>query len=123
LIQDERVTIAGGVPTIWIGLDAVLHEEKFDVSTMRLGIGAGSALPRQLIETFKKVHGIELRHLWGLTETAPVGTVCSLKHYLENSADDESFAIRAKQGLPVVGIDLRAVDDQGREIPWDAVLG
>ncbi len=121
LIQDERVTIAGGVPTIWIGLDAILHEEKFDVSSMRLGIGAGSALPRQLIETFKKVHGIELRHLWGMTETAPVGTVCSLKVHLENSADDECFAIRAKQGLPVVGIDLRAVDDQGREIPWDGI--
>ncbi len=121
LIQQERVTIAGGVPTIWIGLDAVLQEEKFDVSSMRLGIGAGSALPRQLIETFKKVHGIELRHLWGMTETAPVGTVCSLKRHLENRADDECFAIRAKQGLPVVGIDLRAVDDQGREIPWDGI--
>jgi fatty-acyl-CoA synthase len=121
LIQDERVTIAGGVPTIWIGLDAVLQDEKFDVSSLRLGVGAGSALPRKLIETFKKVHGIELRHLWGMTETTPVGTVCSLKCHLENLPEDECFATRAKQGLPVVGIDLRAVDDQGREVPWDGI--
>lgn len=121
LIQSERVTIAGGVPTIWIGLHSVLEEEKFDVSSLRLGVGAGSALPRQLIETYKKQHGIELRQLWGMTETTPVGTVSVLKHALEDGPDEECFARRAKQGLPVVGLDLRAVDDQGKEVPWDGV--
>jgi len=119
LIQDERVTLAGGVPTIWIGLHCVLQEEKFDVSSMRLGIGAGSALPRQLIETYQKEHGIELRHLWGMTETTPVGTVSVLKCNFDGRSEDDCFAARAKQGLPVVGIDIRAVDDLGREVPWD----
>ena len=119
LIQNERVTIMGAVPTIWIGLDCVLQEEKFDVSSMRLGVGAGSALPRKLIEKFQKEHGIELRHLWGMTETTPVGTVGVLKCDLANRPEDDCFRTRAKQGLPVVGVDLRAVDDQGREVPWD----
>jgi len=119
LIQDERVTLAGGVPTIWIGLHAALQEAKFDVSSMRLGVGAGSALPRQLIETYQKEHGIELRQLWGMTETTPVGTVSVLKCDFDSRSESECFAARAKQGLPVVGIDIRAVDDQGREVPWD----
>ena len=119
LIQDERVTMMGGVPTIWIGLDSVLDEEKFDVSSLRLGMGAGSALPSKLIEKYQKVHGIELRQLWGMTETTPVGTVSLLKCDFAGRSDDECFATRGKQGLPVVGLELRAVDDQGREAPWD----
>ncbi len=121
LIQDEQVTFAGGVPTIWIGLDAVLQQEKFDVSSMRLAVSAGSAIPRKLIETYQKVHGIELRQLWGMTETAPVGTVSTLKRHLCDGPEDDRFATRAKQGLPVIGLDLRAVDEQDREIPWDGV--
>jgi len=124
LIQDEQVTFAGGVPTIWIGLDAVLRQEKFNVRSMRLAVGAGSALPRKLIETYQKVHGIELRQLWGMTETAPVGTVSKLKRHLCDGSEDECFDTRAKQGLPVIGLDLRAVDEQSREIPWDgAAIG
>ncbi len=121
LIQDEQVTFIGAVPTIWIGLDAVLQQEKFDVSSIRLAVGAGSALPRKLIETYEKAHGIELRQLWGMTETTPVGTVSTLKRHLEDHPEDECFALRAKQGLPVAGVDLRAVDDQGRDVPWDGV--
>ena len=124
LIQNERVTFAGGVPTIWIGLDAVLQQEKFDVSSMRLAIGAGSAVPRKLIETYQTTHGIELRQLWGMTETAPVGTVSTLKRHLSDRPEDECFATRAKQGLPVIGLDLRVVDADGREVPCDgATIG
>ena len=124
LIQDERVTIAGGVPTIWIGLDAVLQQEKFNVSSMRLAVTAGSAIPRKMIEIYEKTHGIELRQLWGMTETAPVGTVSRLKRHFDERAEDECFATRAKQGLPVVGLDLRVADAEGREVPWDgATIG
>jgi len=119
LIQDERVTIMGGVPTIWIGLDSVFQEEQFDVSSLRLAIGAGSALPRKLIEKYQKEHGIELCQLWGMTETTPVGTVSKLKQDLACRPEEDCFRTRAKQGLPVVCVDLRAVDDQGLEVPWD----
>ncbi len=119
LIQDERVTFAGGVPTIWIGIDAVLQQEKFDVSSMRMAVGAGSAVPQTLIETYQKTHGVELRQLWGMTETAPVSTVSTLKCDFDQRAPDECFATRAKQGLPVVGLDLRVVDAEGRVVRWD----
>jgi len=121
LIQSERVTVMGGVPTVWIGIDSVLQEEKFDMSSMRLAISAGSAIPRQLIERFEKQHGIELRQLWGMTETTPVGTISKLKCGFDGRPEDECFHTRAKQGLPVVGLDLRVVDELDREVPWDAV--
>jgi len=120
LIQNERVTVMGGVPTIWIGLDSLLQEEKFDLSSMRLAISAGSAIPRQLIERFEKQHGIEVRQLWGMTETTPIGTISKLKCAFDDRPEDECFRTRAKQGLPVVGLDLRVVDEQDREVPWDA---
>ncbi len=119
LIQEERVTFFGGVPTIWIGLHAVLQEEKFDVSSMRLGATAGSAIPRKFIEIYEKEYGIELRQLWGMTETAPLGTVSVLKRHLCDGSEDQRFATCAKQGVPVVGLELRVVDDQGLEAPWD----
>jgi fatty-acyl-CoA synthase len=119
LIQDERVTFFGGVPTIWIGLHAVLQDEKFDISSLRLGATAGSAIPRKLIEIYEKEHGIELRQLWGMTETTPLGTVSLLKSSMRGCSEDERFASCAKQGMAVAGLDLRVVDEQGNELPWD----
>jgi fatty-acyl-CoA synthase len=119
LIQDERVTIMGGVPTIWIGLYNLLQEEKFDLSSLRMGLTAGSAIPRRMIEAFEKDYGIELRQLWGMTETTPLGTVSALKSHMHCQAEDQRFACRAKQGITAVGVDIRAVDEQGCEVPWD----
>lgn len=121
LIERERVTIMGGVPTVWMGLDAALREERFDISSLRLGITAGSAIPRSTIETFEKEHGVELRQLWGMTETTPVGTVATLKSHIAKRCEEERFACRAKQGVPVVGVDLRVADVSGREVSWDGV--
>jgi len=54
-----------------------------------------------------------------MTETTPVGTVSVLKCDFDHRSEHECYCARAKQGLPVVGIDIRAVDEQGREVPWD----
>jgi fatty-acyl-CoA synthase len=79
----------------------------------------GSAMPRALIEAFEKRFGIRIAHAWGMTEMTPLGTVANLKSYMESWPDEERFAVRAKQGMPVVGVEIRAVDEQGREVPWD----
>jgi fatty-acyl-CoA synthase len=119
LMQDEHATIMGGVPTIWIGLYNLLQQEKFDLSSVRLVATAGSAIPRQLLEAFDREHGIRFAQAWGMTETTPIATVSVLKRHMDGWADQERFAVRAKQGVPVAGVDLRAVDEEGREIPWD----
>ncbi|MDT7883984.1 MAG: long-chain fatty acid--CoA ligase [Thermoflexus sp.] len=119
LIQNERVTVTAGVPTIWIGLYALLERERYDLSSLRVMPVGGSAMPRALIEAFEKRFGIRIAHAWGMTEMTPLGTVANLKSYMESWPDEERFAVRAKQGMPVVGVEIRAVDEQGREVPWD----
>ncbi|MCL6641421.1 MAG: long-chain fatty acid--CoA ligase [Candidatus Rokubacteria bacterium] len=120
IVHRERVTIVGAVPTVWIAIDALLEQEpQWDISSIRCIPIGGSAAPRALIEKFEKKYGVHMLHAWGMTEMTPLGTVCRLKSYLESLPDEQRYEYRAKQGYPVVGVDLRIVDDAGREQPWD----
>ncbi len=119
LIQAEKVTVTAGVPTLWLGLLALLDKERYDLSSLRQMIVGGAAAPQSMIEAFEKKHGIRVVHAWGMTEMSPLGTVSNLKSYQQELPEEERFAIRAKQGLSVPGVDIRAVDDSGKEIPWD----
>jgi fatty-acyl-CoA synthase len=119
LVQAERVTFVGAVPTVWIAVKELVEKEGFDLSSIRcLPIG-GSAAPRHLIELYEKKFGVPMTHAWGMTETTPLGTVSRLKSYMETWPDEQRYAVRAKQGYPVAGFDIRAVDEQGREVDWD----
>ncbi|MFQ5592753.1 MAG: long-chain fatty acid--CoA ligase [Anaerolineae bacterium] len=119
LIQAERVTITAGVPTIWIGLYHLLQRERYDISSLRTMPVGGSAAPRSLIEGFEKEFGVPIAHAWGMTEMTPLGTVSKLKSHMESWPEDERFAVRAKQGIPAPFVDIRAVDEEGNEVPWD----
>jgi fatty-acyl-CoA synthase len=120
MIHRERVTVVGAVPTVWIAIQAILEKEpEWDISSVRCIPIGGSAAPRSLIELYEKRYGASMLHAWGMTEMTPLGTVCRLKSYMESLPDEQRYAIRAKQGLVVPGVDLRIVDDAGREQPWD----
>src|SRR5262245_28976540 len=120
IVHHERVTVVGAVPTVWIAIDGILEQEpRWDISSIRCIPIGGSAAPRTLIEKFDKKYGARMAHAWGMTEMTPLGTVCRLKSNIEALPEDERYAYRAKQGYPVAGVDLRIVDDAGREQPWD----
>ncbi|RMF82926.1 MAG: fatty-acid--CoA ligase [Chloroflexi bacterium] len=119
LIQDERVTLAAGVPSLWFGLQTLLEQGGYDTSSVRAMIVGGSAAPRSMIEGFEKNFGIPILHAWGMTEMTPLGTVANLKSYMDEWPDDERYAVRAKQGIAVPGVELRGIDENGDEIPWD----
>jgi fatty-acyl-CoA synthase len=119
LIQAERVTVTAGVPTIWIGLYQLLQEERYDLSSLRAMVVGGSAMPQSFIERFEKEFGINVVHAWGMTEMSPLGTMSRLKSHLETLPEEERFRIRAKQGTSVPFVEIRAVDEEGREVPWD----
>ena len=119
LIQDEKVTLAAGVPTLWIGLHNLLERERFDLSSLRALLVGGAAVPRSLIESFEKKYGVTVVHAWGMTEMTPLGTISRLKSYLLDAPDDVRFAYRAKQGLAMPGVEVRVVDEAGQEVPWD----
>jgi fatty-acyl-CoA synthase len=119
LIQAERVTCTAGVPTLWLGLLALLEKEHFDLSSLRAMIVGGSAAPQSMIEAYEKQHGIQVVHAWGMTEMTPLGTVGRLKSYQLDLPEAERFSQRSKQGMPVMGVEIRAMDVMGHEIPWD----
>jgi len=119
LIQAEKVTLTAGVPTLWLGILNLLEKEHYDTSSLRGMIVGGAAAPQSMIEAFDKKHGLEVIHAWGMTEMSPLGTVSHLKSYQFDLPEAERFTIRAKQGIPVPGVDIRAMDEDGKEIPWD----
>jgi fatty-acyl-CoA synthase len=120
IVHHERVTVVGAVPTVWIAVDGILEQEpRWDISSIRCIPIGGSAAPRALIEKFDKKYGARMFHAWGMTEMTPLGTVCRLKSDIETLPEEERYGYRAKQGYPVAGVDLRIVDEAGREQPWD----
>jgi acyl-CoA synthetase (AMP-forming)/AMP-acid ligase II len=119
LIEKYRVTIAAGVPTIWGGLYQELKTRPRDVSSVRALIVGGAAMPRSLIKAFETEMGVNVLHAWGMTETSPLGTVSLLQSNHASLSDQEKFQVKATQGYPVPLVDLRIVDDSGREQPWD----
>ncbi len=119
LIQQERVTLAAGVPTLWIGLQQVLEKEAYDVRSLHTIISGGSAVPRSMIEAYERQWGIRIIHAWGMTEMTPLGTLSRLKSYMEEWPESERFPVRAKQGFMIPGVELKAVDEHGQDVPWD----
>jgi fatty-acyl-CoA synthase len=119
LIEEERVTVAAGVPTIWMG---VLPELKGrDTSAIRAIPCGGSAVPKALSEGYKDLTGKPILQAWGMTETSPVASMCRIKSYLEEELSDEEQAdLRASQGLVACGVDFRVVDQESLEpVAWD----
>jgi acyl-CoA synthetase (AMP-forming)/AMP-acid ligase II len=120
LIQRERVTITGGVPTVWLGILEALDKNPkgWDHSSLKELVVGGSAAPQAMIEAFEKRHGLHVLHAWGMTEMTPVGTVCRLKAHLRDAPEAERFKKRATQGLPAPFVETRVVGEKG-PVPAD----
>jgi len=119
LIESEGVTMAAGVPTVWTGLLAYLEQTGRKLPTLKRTVVGGSAVPLRMIREFDEKHGITVLQGWGMTEMSPLGTVCSIKPSLAALPADELYRLRAKQGRAVFGVQMKIVDDDGRELPRD----
>jgi fatty-acyl-CoA synthase len=121
LMASEKVTFSAGVPTIWIGILALLdaHPKKWDLSRLRQMVIGGSAAPPALIDGFQKRHGLSVLHAWGMTETNPLGTMSRVKPSLAGESDEKRLAVRASQGYAVPFVETRHVSDEGKRLPWD----
>lgn len=118
LIVDEKVTVAAGVPTIWM---AVLPElEGKDTSSLRSIPCGGSAVPKSLSEGYRTQLGLPILQAWGMTETSPIASVCHLDTDQEELSDEEQADLRTQVGRISFGVDARVVDPDTMEpIPWD----
>lgn len=119
LIEKEKVTITAGVPTIWLGLLKVLEEGKHTLESLRALISGGAPAPMEMIRKFEMTYGIPFLHAYGMTETSPLVTVSRLKSYQEDLSAEEKLKYKATQGLLVPCLKVKAVDDEGKEIPFD----
>ena len=122
MIEGERATFTAGVPTLWMGLYGLLETEKHDISSLRSIVCAGSALPRQFVESYEKKYGIRFMLAWGMTETTPIATVVAMKSYLESLEEKDRHDLMARHGLTIAGIDVRIVDEAGSELAWDGTI-
>ncbi len=119
LIEGEKVSFAAGVPTVWQMMLAHMQAGKLRFSTLRRTVIGGSACPPAMITAFNDDYGVEVLHAWGMTEMSPVGTVCTLKNKHLALSPDDKMKVRLKQGRGLYGVDMKIVDPDGRELPWD----
>jgi fatty-acyl-CoA synthase len=117
LIETERPTIMGCVPTIFSDLLRYADAHDVDISSLTNAACGGSAVPRQLMKDFEERHNVNVLQAWGMTETSPVA---SYSRPDESAGHDDAYwDMRAKQGKPLPWVQARLVDDAGAELPWD----
>jgi fatty-acyl-CoA synthase len=120
LLLDERVTIAAGVPTVWIGLIDELVRRQTRLADIHHIISGGSQPPRALIDRYAQEFGVRIVQAWGMTETSPLASMAWPHENMRGWPDDEiTTAARCQAGLPVPGIEVSIRDEQGKDVAFD----
>ena len=122
LLRDEKVTMALGVPTVWLMLlqhvESGRLDPKAELVLRRVVIG-GSAAPRAMSERFETAFGAFVLHAWGMTEMSPLGTVCNLLAKHRDCTLEQRLDVQTKQGRPLFGVEMKITGDDGRALPHD----
>jgi fatty-acyl-CoA synthase len=123
LIESERPTIMGCVPTIFADLLRYAGQHEVDLSSLTNCACGGSAVPRQLMKDFQERHGVRIYQAWGMTETSPVATYSRplAPRTQDLAAQEAHWDARARQGTPLPWVQMRLVGGDGEEVPFDGV--
>ena len=119
LFETEKVTVSAGVPTVWLALLQYMGQNKLKFSTMNRTIIGGSACPPAMIRSFQEDYGVQVLHAWGMTELSPLGTVNTFKSKHDKWSAEERLQLQYKQGRTIFGVDMKIVDGDGKDLPWD----
>jgi acyl-CoA synthetase (AMP-forming)/AMP-acid ligase II len=119
MIENEGVTYAAGVPTVWQMLLGYMKPNGLKFSTLKRTVIGGSACPPAMIDAFRDDYNVEVLHAWGMTELSPLGTLCTLKNKHLKLPKEEQMKLLLKQGRAIYGVDMRIVNDAGEEQPHD----
>lgn len=117
LVDRHQVTVAAAATTVWNFMAP--HLGDFDLSSLRMVMSGGSATPSALSETWRERAGIPITHSWGMTEISPVAVIGGVRAAEADASEERKVQLRALQGRPVPMVQLRLVDDDGTELPWD----
>ena len=120
LLNEERITFSGGVPTIWLGVLQHMQSTGARPETLKRLLVAGSACPAVLIEEFGKF-GVDVFQAWGMTETTPLITYHAPTPATLALGPADEKRLRLKQGRTIFGGDVKIVDEEGRDLPHDGV--
>ena len=121
LFEAEGVSLTLGVPTVWLGMLKEMEARGRKPPRLERLLVGGSAAPHAMIETFETKYGVTVMHGWGMTEMSPVGTVGTMKGKHRDLPIAEKIAIKAMQGRPMYGVEMKIVDAEGRRLPHDGV--
>ena len=116
LIAEERPTFSGAVPTVWNEILRYSASNPVDLSSLRMVVCGGSAVPRSLMEALDEQHGVRMIQAWGMTETSPLAAIA---HPPRGHDPAEEMDWRTRTGRISAGVEVRIVDDEGKELPWD----
>jgi fatty-acyl-CoA synthase len=119
LFEAEGVTFSAGVPTVWLGLINHAIQNNLQFSTFRRTVIGGSACPPAMMNTLIDKLDVHVIHGWGMTEMSPLGTTGGLQVKHMALPKEEQRKILQKQGHAIFGVDMKIVDDDGQELPWD----
>jgi 3-(methylthio)propionyl---CoA ligase len=119
LLEGEGVTMTAAVPTVWLMLLADLEATGRKLTTLRRVLIGGSACPRAMIQKFEENYGAHVAHAWGMTEMNPIGSICSIKPDYGKLDREGLFDVKMKQGSAPFTVEMKIIDDAGRELPWD----
>jgi fatty-acyl-CoA synthase len=119
LMDNEAVTLSLGVPTVWMALLQYCERAGKRLEKLQRTIIGGAAVPESMIRAFRDRHDVVAHQGWGMTEMSPLGTFNSLKAGMENLSPEDILRIRTKAGRGIYGVEMRIVDDEQRELPWD----
>ncbi|HUN49483.1 MAG TPA: 3-(methylthio)propionyl-CoA ligase [Candidatus Sulfotelmatobacter sp.] len=120
LLDKEKITFSAGVPTVWLMLFGYLDQHpELKLPDLKAVVIGGSAAPRAMIQRFHDQFGARVIHAWGMTEMSPLGTTGNMLAKHKDLSFEEQLPIQLKQGRAVYGVDLKIVDDEGREMPRD----
>ncbi|WP_293859574.1 long-chain-fatty-acid--CoA ligase [uncultured Alsobacter sp.] len=119
ILETQKVTCTAAVPTVWLGLLAHLDKTGGTLTTLKRVVIGGSACPRAVTERFERQFGVEVLHAWGMTETSPLGTVCSITDDYAHLEGEALLDIKMKQGRTPFGVEMVIKDDADRLLPRD----
>ena len=119
MILSEGVTLALAVPTIWLGLLQHLEVKGGGLGRLRRIGSGGSAVPRSMMQAYEQQHGVEMLHLWGMTEMSPLGTIAATTKDIETMTYENRLNYRMKQGRVPFGVEMQIVDEAGAPLPHD----
>ncbi|HEY0301461.1 MAG TPA: AMP-binding protein, partial [Rhizomicrobium sp.] len=119
LLTDEKVTMSGAVPTVWLALFQYLEKTGKTLPDLKRVLIGGSACPRSMIEAFETKYGVEVIHAWGMTEMSPLGTLGTLKPHVLEMPYQRQLDYKCKQGHPVFGVEMKITDDEDHELARD----